>query len=114
MEAPARLRGLFVIGNPSAVVPLHCTTVPFSLFVAVNVRVEVMSATLAPVMVVRLVMLVRVATKSKLAQFTAETLLQSKLLPVDAVFSRNWIRALAGRNGSTIQSRIAPCLTVQV
>ena len=46
-DSPAAmtLSVLFVIGNPSVVDPLHCTTVPFSLVAAVNVRVEVMSAT---------------------------------------------------------------------
>ena len=110
---PATLRVMFVIGTPSAVVPLHCTTVPFSLSVAVNARVEVMSATVPPGTVVGLVRFVRVATKSKSVQFTVETLLQSKLLPMGLVV-RNWIRALAGRNGSTIQSKIPPCLTVHV
>ena len=54
-------------GVASAVVPLHCTTVPFSLAVAVNVRVEVMSATLAE----GLAMLVRVATKLKFSHCKA-------------------------------------------
>ena len=113
VDVPATLRVMFVIGIPSAVVPLHWTTIPFSLTVAVNVRVEVMSATVPPGTVVRLVRLVREATKSKSAQFTAETLLHSNLLPMGLVL-RNWIRALSGRNGSTIQSKTAPCLTVHV
>ena len=75
---PAILRVRFAVGNSSAVVPLHCTTVPFSLFVVVKVRVEVMSATVPPVELVRFV---RVATKSKSAHCKVEIALQSKLLP---------------------------------
>ena len=55
MDTPVTFRVLFVVGNPLAVVPLHCTTVPFSLAVAVNVRVEVMSATVPLATVVGLV-----------------------------------------------------------
>ena len=73
-----------------------------------------MSATVALITVMGLAMLVSVATKFKSVHCTPETLLQSKLLPMDAVLGRNWIQALSGRNGSTIQSKIAPCLTVQV
>ena len=54
-DTPVTFRVLFVVGNPLAVVPLHCTTVPFSLAVAVNVRVEVMSATVPLATVVGLV-----------------------------------------------------------
>ena len=79
------MRVWFVIGNPSAVVPLHCTTLPFSLTVAVNVRVEVMSATVSPVTVVELVRFVRVATKSKSAHSKVEIALQFKLLPMGLV-----------------------------
>ena len=113
VDVPATFTVLFVIRIPSAVVPLHCTTVPFSLSVAVNARVEVMSATVPPGTVVGLVRFVRVATKSKSVQFIDMMLLQSKLLPIGLVL-RNWIRALSDRNGSTIQSKIAPCLTVHV
>ena len=44
MHVPATLTVLLLIGNESAVDPLHCTTVPFSLELALNARVEVMSA----------------------------------------------------------------------
>ena len=62
MDAPAMLRLLLFIWSPSAVVPLHCTTVPFSLVVAVNVRVEVMSARVVVITTVGLVVLLRVVT----------------------------------------------------
>ena len=112
-DAPATLRVLVAIGNPSAVVPLHCTTVPFSLAVAVNVRVEVMSATVVLITTLGLAVFVRVATKLKSSHCTATTLLQFRLLSV-AVVLVNWIRALVGKNGSTIHSRRNPWLTVQV
>ena len=70
---PATLRVLLFIGVASAVTPLHCTKVPFSLDVAVNVRVEVMSATLA----MRLAMFVRVATKFKSSHCKVAESLQS-------------------------------------
>ena len=108
-HTPATLRVLLFIGVASAVVPLHCTTVPFSLAVAVDVRVEVISATLA----VGLAMFVRVATKLKSAHCKAAMSLQSKFLPMVSVFV-NWMWALRGRNGSTIQSRTTPWLTVQM
>ena len=65
MDTPATLKVIFAIGNPSAVVPLHCITVPFSLVVAVNVRVEVISATVPLLTVMGLAMFVSVATKLK-------------------------------------------------
>ena len=69
------------IGVAFAVTPLHWITVPFKVDVAVNVRVEVMSATL----VEGLAMSVRVATKLKSAHCKAMTSLQSKLLPMVSV-----------------------------
>ena len=113
MDIPATLRLLLVIGKPNAVNPLHCITVPFSLHVALNVRVEVISARMVLITTVRLAIFVRVATKSKSSHRTDATLLQSNLLPMGAVLG-NWIRAVVGRNGSTIQSRRNPCVTVQV
>ena len=110
---PAPMSVLFVIGNPMAVAPLHCTTVAFSLVTAMNVRVEVISATLAPVTVVGLVMLVSVATKFKSVHCTVRISLQSNLLPVGVVVVKR-IGSLTRMNGSTIQSRTIPCLTVQV
>ena len=112
-DVPATLRVLFAVGNPSAVVPLHCTTVPFSLAVAVNVRVEVISARVVLITTLGLAVFVRVATKLKSSHCTAATLLQFRLLSV-AVVLVNWIRALVGKNGSTIHSRRNPWLTVQV
>ena len=112
-ESPVILIVWFVTGDPASVVPLHCTTVPFSLAVAVNAKVEVISARVPVNITVGLAMFVRVATKLKLTQFTVRGSLQAKLLPVDVVLV-NRIRVLAGRNGSTIQSRTAPWLTVQV
>ena len=105
-DSPAAmtLSVLFVIGNPSAVDPLHCTTVPFSLIVAVNVRVEVMSATVALITVMELAVFVRVATKSMLSHCGGETPLQSTLLPIGVESSRNRIRVLLVMYGSTIQS----------
>ena len=114
MPAPATFKVWFLVGNPTAVVPLHCTTIPFSLAVAVNVRVEVMSAIVVLITVMGLAMFVKVATKVMLLHSGGETPLQSTLLPMDVILSTNWIRVLAEINGSTIQSRRTPCVTVQV
>ena len=105
-DSPAAmtLSVLFVIGNPSAVAPLHCTTVPFSLVVAVNVRVEVMSATVALITVMGFAVFVRVATKSMLSHCGGVTSLQSTLIPIGVESSRNRIRVLPLMYGSTIQS----------
>ena len=82
---PVTLRVLLTVGNSVAVDPLHCTTVPFSPAVAGNVRVEVISARVVPLTSVGLVVLVRVATKLKSTHCINATLLQSNLLPMDAV-----------------------------
>ena len=102
MGAPATLRLLLTNGNPAAVDPLHCTTVPFSLAAAVNVRIEVMSARVVLITTLGLAVFVRVVTKSKSSRHTDATPLQSNLLPRVSVLL-NRMRALAGRNGSTIQ-----------
>ena len=78
VDAPATLRVLFVIGNPSAVVPLHWTTVPFSLAVALNVRVEVTSDRVVLIRGTWLELFVRVATNSKSSYCTDATVLQFK------------------------------------
>ena len=96
MDVPATLRLWLTIGKPAAVHPLHCTTVSFSLDVALKARVEVMSTTLG------LIVAVRVATR-KSSHRTDATALQSNLLPLGVVLV-NWIRAVVGRNSSTIQS----------
>ena len=111
--APATLRLLLTNGNPTAVDPLHCTTVPFSLAAAVNARVEVMSARVVVGTTVGLAVFVRVVTKSKSSHCKDATLLQSNLLPMVSVLLKR-MRALAGRNGSTTQSRKNPWLIVQV
>ena len=85
MNIPTTLIVLLFIGVASAVDPLHCTTVPFSLAVAGNVRVEVMSARVVPIATLGLAVFVRVATKLKSTHCTDATLLQSNLLPMDAV-----------------------------
>ena len=85
MGAPATLTVLLFIGNASAVAPLHCTMVPFSLDVAVTVRVEVISARVVVITTVGLTVAVRVATNSKSSHRTAETALQSNLLPTGVV-----------------------------
>ena len=108
MGAPATLRLLLTSGNPAAVDPLHWTTVPFSLAAAVNVRVEVMSARVVVITTLGLTVFVRVVTKSKSSHCTDAT-----LLPIVSILLKR-MRALAGRNGSTIQSRKNPWLTVQV
>ena len=113
MGAPATLRMLLFVGDPNAVDPLHCTTVLFRLAVAVNARVEVMSARLVPNTITGLAVFVRVATNSKFSHCTAATALQSNLLPMGEVIV-NWTRAVVGRKGSTIQSRRNPCVTVQL
>ena len=98
---------------PSPISPLHCTTVPPSLDVALNVRVEVVSARVVFITVVELEVLVRVATKLKSAHCTAATSLQFTLLPVGVVL-RNRIVSFPEMNGSIIHSNTAPWLTVQV
>ena len=103
MDVPATFTVLLFIGNASAVDPLHCTTVPFSLVVTLNVSVEVMSVRVVPITTVGLAVAASVATNSKFSHCTAATALQSNLLPMGAILV-NWIRALVGRNGSTIQS----------
>ena len=113
MDKPATWRVLLTIGNPTAVDPLHCTTVPFSLTAAVNVRVEVISARVVLLTTLGLAVFVRVATKLRSAHCTAATLLQSKLLPMVSVLV-NSISVLSKMNGSTIHSRRNPWLTVQV
>ena len=90
MNIPETLRVLLSIGVPPVVVPLHCITVPFSPTVALNDRVEAISATVVPCIVMGLAIFVRVATKSMLSHCGAERSLQSILSPVDAV-ARNWI-----------------------
>ena len=85
MGAPATLTVLLIIGNASAVDPLHCTMVPFSLDVALNARVEVMSARVVLITTLRLTVAVRVATKLKSSHRTAETALQSNLLPMGVI-----------------------------
>ena len=109
--APATLRMLLFIGKPTAVDPLHCTTVPFSLVTAVNVRVEVMSAKGPVAVVMRLAVFVKVATKEMLLHWGGVTSLQYTLLPTGVLSSINRIRL---KNGSTSQSRVNPCTTVQV
>ena len=103
MGALATLRRLLSNGNPTAVGPLHWTTVPFSLAAAVNARVEVMSARVVVGATVGLTVFVRVVTKSKSSHCTDATLLLDRLPIVSVLLNR--MRALAGRNGSTIQSK---------
>ena len=110
MTAPATLTVLLTIWV-TAVIPLHCTTVPFSLTVAVIVRVEVISATGVFITDMELVVFVRVAIKLMLSH--CETLLQSTLLLLVGVLFRNRI-SVPEMNGSTIQSKAIACVTVQV
>ena len=65
MDVPATLRLWLTIGKPAAVDPLHYTTVPFSLDVALNARVEVMSTRVVLTTTLGLMVAVRVATKLK-------------------------------------------------
>ena len=113
-DAPATVRVWFVIGFPLAIAPLHCTTVPFSLTGELSVRVEVISVTLVFITVMGLAVFVKVATKSMLSHCGGETPLQSTRLPRGVLPSTNQIRVLPEMNGSTIQSRAIPCMTVQV
>ena len=116
MNAPvaaATMRVLLFIGEEVAVDPLHCTTVPFSLDVAVNVRVEVISARVVVITTVGLAVAVSVAMKSMLSHCGGETLLQSSSLPMSVVL-KNRTRLLPEMNGSTTHSRANPWLTVQV
>ena len=112
MTAPATLTVLLAIWV-TAVIPLHCTTVPFSLAVAMIVRVEVISATAAFTTVMELAVFVRVAIKLMLSHCGGETLLQPTLLRSVGVLFWNRI-PVPEMNGSTIQSRAIPCMTVQV
>ena len=111
MVVPATVTVLLFIGKPTAVDPLHCTTVSFSLVTAVIVRVEVMSAKGPVAVVMRLAVFVKVATKEMLLHWGGATSLQSTLLPTGVLSSMNRIRL---KNGSTSQSRVNPCTTVQV
>ena len=99
--------------SPTAFDPLHCNTLPFSLVVAVNVMVDSISNSIAPCTVMGLEILVRLATKSKSVQFTLSTSLHLTLVPLGVVV-RNRIASLLGMNGSKIQSRARPCVTLQV
>ena len=112
LPAAMTLRVLFVIGNPTAVVPWHCTTVPFSLTVALNVRVEVMSARVVELITIVLAIFMRVATKLKSVQCTVAKLLQFTILI--SVVLVNRIGSFPEMNGSTIHFRANPCVTVQV
>ena len=102
---------------PFSVVSLHSTFLPFSLVEVESVRVEFISATIAVApdtfTVMWLAVLVRVATKFKLAHRTDPTLLQFTLVPVGAL-ARNRIESLLRRYGSRIHSRATPRLTTQV
>lgn len=100
MNVPLILRVLLSSGVPSTVVPLHCITDPFSPAVALNVRVEVISANISSM---ALVIFVKVATKSMLSH-CGFVHCRSIVVPMVSVIM-NWILPLlAGRNGSTIHS----------
>lgn len=119
MNAPEKLRVVFDMSMiPSSFDPLHCTTLSFSLVVAVNVRVEVISYSItvlpSTTTVMGLVILVRVATKSKSVQLTALTSLQPTRRFSGSVVVRNLIVSLMGMNGSRIHSRAKPCVTLQL
>ena len=114
LPAALTLSVLFAIGNPAAVVPLHCTTVPFSLDVVLNVRVEVRSATSVLIIVMGFAVFVKVATKSMLSHCGGETSLQFTLIPTGVVSNWNRVRVLPVMYGSTIQSSWNPWLMVQV
>ena len=114
MGAPAIWRVLLNVRDPLSVAPLHCTTVPFSLTVAVIVRVEVISATGPLVTVMRLAVFVKVAPKVMLLHCGGVIPLQSTLLPTGVLPSANRIGSAIDMNGSIIQSRTNPWLTVQV
>ena len=114
MDVPAIWRVLLNAADPLSIAPLHCTTVPFSLTVVVIVRVEVMSATGPLVPVMGLAVFVKVAIKVMLLHWGGVTPLQSTLLPTIVLPSANRIGSPIDMNGSTIQSRVNPCVTVQV
>lgn len=100
MNVPLILRVLLSSSVPSIVVPLHCITDPFSPAVALNVRVEVISANISST---ALVIFVKVATKSMLSH-CGFVHCRSIVVPMVSVVM-NWILPLlAGRNGSTIHS----------
>lgn len=114
MNAPEKSRVVFdMFMTRSATDPLHCNTLPFSLVVAVNVMVDSISDSIVPCTVTGLEILVRVATKSKSVQFTLSTSLHLTLVPLGVVV-RNRMASLLGMNGSKIQCRARPCVTLQV
>ena len=113
MNAPEKSRVVFdMLMIPCATDPMHCNTLPFSLVVAVNVMVASISYSITPCIVVGLVRFVRVAMKSKSVQFTAATSLQPTLVP-RGVVARNRISSLLEMNGSIIQCKARPCVTLQ-
>ena len=114
MGAPAIWRVLLNAVDPLSIAPLHCTTVPLTVTVVVIVRVEVMSATGPLAILMRLVAFVKVATKVMLLHCGGVTPLQSTLLPTGVLSSTNRIGSPIDMNGSKIQSRVNPCVTVQV
>ena len=90
------------------VVPLHSTTVPLIPALAVNLKVEVMSA--APLWTGPT--FVRVTWKSNSVHCTGdEALLHPRILWSEGV---NLTKVASTRNGAAVQPRINPWVTVQV
>ena len=104
---PAIVRVWFADGVEGIVKPLHSTTVPLIPALAVNLKVEVMSA--APIMLT-VPTLVRVAKKSKSSHWMADKLLHPSIL--ESV-GANCTRA-ASRTGAAPQPIRNVCVTVQV
>ena len=97
-------------GVGGEVVPLHCTTVPLSPALAVNLKVEVRSN--APVMMSRGPTFVRVDRKSNSLHCTGdETLLHPRILGSEGV---NCTKVASTRTGAAVQPITNPWVTVQV
>ena len=107
---PATVNMWFTDGVGGEVVPVHSTTVPLSSALAVNLKVEVMSA--APVMMSRGPTFVKVDRKSNSLHCTGdETLLHPSVLGSVGV---NTTKVASTRTGAAVQPRANPWVTVQV
>ena len=111
-DVPTILRVLFlVIMVPFAVTCVHCTTVPFSMTDAVNVRLEDKSATVVPFTKVELAEFVTMSIRSMTSHSVVEISLQFTVFPATPGISLK----LSSRAGELIfHLKKAPWLTVQV
>ena len=106
---PAIVRVWFADGVEGIVKPLHSTTVPLRPGLAVNLKVEVMSA--APFTGVPI--LVRVARKSRSAHCIAAISLHPTILPAGSKVVNLKSEGFT-RTGAAVQPRVNAWVTVQV